>query len=155
MLYDTNVNLGNILLSFSDAIDLANKSISAHQMRTAFTAWQIANSAKLPKNEIQKIFIAAILHDVGALTPEDKTRLHNFEETNAEPHCICGAALFESCPLLKESSEIIRWHHRPWNEWDTNIDSNDVFGAQVIYLADYLERLIDKNQYIAPKRGTY
>jgi len=148
MLYEPTVNLGNILLSFSDAIDLASQSISAHQMRTAFISWQMANGAKLPQNEKQKIFIGAILHDVGALTPEDKTRLHNFEEVNVETHCLRGAALFESCPLLKESSEMVKWHHRPWKEWETTIDSNDAFESQVLYLADYLERLINRDQYI-------
>ena len=148
MLYETTVNLGNILLSFSDAIDLANRSISDHQMRTAFITWQMTNSARLPQNEKQNIFVGAILHDVGALTPEEKLKVHNFEETDAESHCIRGAALFESCPLLKESSEMVRWHHRPWNEWETTIDSKDAFGSQLIYLADHLERFINRNQYI-------
>lgn len=148
MLYETTVNLGNILLSFSDAIDLANESISAHQIRTAFITWQMADGAKLPQNEQQKLFIGSIFHDVGALTPEDKTRLHDFEEFNMDPHCIRGAAFFESCPLLKESSKIVRWHHRPWSEWETTIDSDDAFKSQMLYLADYLERSINRNQYI-------
>lgn len=148
MLNETSVNLGNILLSFSDAIDLANQSISAHQMRTAFIAWQMARGAKLSQNVDEKIFMGALLHDAGALTTEDKTRLHSFEEINTENHCIRGAALFESCPLLKESSEMVRWHHRPWREWETTIDSKDAFESQALYLADYLERSINRNQYI-------
>ena len=148
MLNETSVNLGNILLSFSDAIDLANQSISAHQMRTAFIAWQMAKGAKLSQNVDEKIFMGALLHDAGALTIEDKTRLHSFEEINTENHCIRGATLFESCPLLKESSEMVRWHHRPWREWETTIDSKDAFESQVLYLADYLERSINRNQYI-------
>ncbi len=148
MLNETSVNLGNVLLSFSDAIDLADASISAHQMRTAFITCQMADGAQLPQNEKQKIFIGAILHDVGALTPEDKIRLHNFKEVNPETHCIRGAALFKSCPLLKESSEMVRWHHKPWNERGTNIDSKDAFESQVLYLADHLERLINRKKYI-------
>ena len=84
MLNKTSVNLGNILLSFSDAIDLANQSISAHQMRAAFIAWQMAKGAKLSQNVGEKIFMGALLHDAGALTTEDKTRLHSFEEINTE-----------------------------------------------------------------------
>ena len=148
MLYETTVNLGNILLSFSDAIDLSNQSISSHQMRTAFITWQMSKSAQLHQNQKQKMFIGAILHDVGALTPEDKTRLQNFEEVNLQAHCIRGATLFESCPLLSESSEMIKWHHKPWKKWETTIDSNDAFESQVLYLADCLERSIDRNQYI-------
>lgn len=148
MLFETTFNLGNILLSFSDAIDLANQSISSHQLRTAFVTWQMANSAQLHQNQKQKMFIGAILHDVGALTPEDKIKLHKFEENNLQTHCIRGAALFESCPLLAESSDMVKWHHKPWSEWETTIDSNDAFESQVLYLADHLERSIDRSQYI-------
>lgn len=48
MRFEMSVNMGNILLSFSDAIDLANPSISSHQMRTAFIAWQMADCAQSP-----------------------------------------------------------------------------------------------------------
>ncbi|MDY6934099.1 MAG: hypothetical protein SVZ03_07740 [Spirochaetota bacterium] len=92
----------------------------------------MANGSKLPQDEKQKIFIGAILHDVEALTPEDKTRLHNFEEVNIDTHCICGAALYESCPLLKESSTMVRGHHKPWNKWETAINSNEAFDSQVL-----------------------
>jgi len=43
---------------------------------------------------------------------------------------------------------MVKCHHKPWSEWVTTIDSNDVFESQVLYLADYLERSIDRNQYI-------
>ncbi len=148
MLYETSVNLGNVLLSFSDAIDLADESISAHQIRTAFIAWQMANGAELPQEAKQRIFTGAILHDVGALTPEDKKKLHSFDEVDVEIHCIRGAALYKSCPLLEESSEMVLQHHKPWREWTTTIDSENVLESQVLYIADYLERSIDRSRYI-------
>ncbi len=148
MLNETSVNLGNILLSFSDAIDLAYQSISAHQIRTAFIAWQMAKGAKLSQSVNEKIFIGALLHDVGALTPEGKIRLHNFEDINTEPHCIRGASLFELSSLLRPSSRMVRFHHKPWNKWQTTIDSPDAFESQILYLADFLERSINRNKYI-------
>ncbi len=72
MLKEISVNLGNLLLSLSDAVDLANPLIASHQMRTAFIAWQIAKAAKLSKETTEKIYIAALLHDIGALAPEDR-----------------------------------------------------------------------------------
>ena len=148
MLNEPAVNLGNLLLSFSDAIDLANQSISAHQMRTAFIALQMAKGAKLSQNVDEKIFMGALLHDAGALTTEDKIRLHSFEEINTENHCIIGASLFKSSSFLEPSSRMVRFHHKPWNNWKTSIDSPDVFESQVLYLADHLERLINRNKYI-------
>ena len=87
MIKEISINLCNFLLSLSDAVDLANTSIASHQMRTAFIAWQMAKRANLSENTIGKIFIAALFHDIGALTPEDKVELHQFEVQDLNAHC--------------------------------------------------------------------
>ena len=77
MLKEITVNIGNLLLSFSDAIDLARQAISDHQIRTTYIAWQIDRHSKIHNKGTKKIFTAALLHDVGALSVEDKLSLHN------------------------------------------------------------------------------
>lgn len=148
MLKKLSANLGNFLLSLSDAVDLVSSSIALHQLRTAFVAWQVGKAAGLPEDRIERIFIAAVLHDIGALAPEDKIRLHDFEEKDLEAHCIRGELLFELTPLLRPSSRIVRFHHRPWKTWDANIDAPYVFESQVLLLSDLLERLLKRNHYI-------
>ena len=49
------VNLGNLLLSLSDAMELAGPEFAQHQQRTAFTVWQMGKSAGLPKETIKFI----------------------------------------------------------------------------------------------------
>jgi HD-GYP domain-containing protein (c-di-GMP phosphodiesterase class II) len=72
MLQEFNANFSNFLLSLSDAIDIANPQIASHQMRTSFLAWKIALAAKVPEDKIEKIYLAALLHDIGALSLEEK-----------------------------------------------------------------------------------
>lgn len=148
MLKEFSVNFGNFLLSLSDSIDLASSQIASHQIITAFISWQIAKAASLPKERIDNLFIAALFHDIGALSLEDKINIHKFEKVDTVTHCILGEALFKSTPLFSEAAKIVRNHHKPWHQWDTSIDTPDVFDSQVLYLADYLERKIDRNQYI-------
>ncbi len=148
MLKKLYVNFGNFLLSFSDAIDLAYSKIASHQIRTAFISWEIAKAASLPKERIKNLFIAALFHDIGALSIEEKVSLIELEDIDPHPHCIRGEALFKSTPVFSKAAKIIRNHHRPWNQWDTPITTSDVFEAQAIYLADLLERKIDRKQYI-------
>jgi len=71
-----SVGYGNLLLSLSDAIDMANTEISKHQQRTAYIAWETAKAAQLNVELIKDLFIAALFHDVGALSVEEKTALH-------------------------------------------------------------------------------
>lgn len=43
---NTNVNLGNLVLSLSDTMDLASPLLTQHQMRTAFIVMQMGKARK-------------------------------------------------------------------------------------------------------------
>ena len=149
MLKEFSTKFSNFLLSLSDAIDIANPQIALHQMRTSFIAWKIALSAKLPEDKIEKIYLAALLHDIGALSLEEKIQLHvGFDEIDIDTHCILGEELFNLSPLLSPASKIVRYHHKQWQDWDESIDSPNVIESQILHLADIIERSIERNKYI-------
>jgi len=145
---DLTVNLGNLLLSLSEITDIANPSIAQHQYRTAFIALEIAKNANASPQMLKNIFTAALLHDIGAISIEEKAALHSFVEMDYDLHCIRGEMLFARTPWLKPLAKIIRYHHRNWCNWDAPISDPTVFSAQVILLADFIERSIDKGKYI-------
>jgi HD-GYP domain-containing protein (c-di-GMP phosphodiesterase class II) len=142
------VNLGNLILSLSDAMDLANPSLTQHQQRTAFIVWEMGKVARLHDDRLEKNFIAALLHDIGALSVEEKISLRNFKIENIENHCIRGELLLDRVPWLREAAQTVRFHHREWKDWRESIETPLVFDAQLLFIADYLERLIDRDQYI-------
>jgi HD-GYP domain-containing protein (c-di-GMP phosphodiesterase class II) len=148
MKHRLSVNLGNLLLSLSDAMDLASPLLAQHQQRTAFIAWEIGKAAGLSEEMIENIFIGALLHDIGAFSVEEKLSFRNFEDENSEPHCIRGKILLERVPCLKPAAGIVRFHHREWQKWDEPIDTPLVLKSQMVSLADYLERSVDRDQYI-------
>ena len=149
------VNLGNLLLSLSDAMELAGPDIAQHQQRTAFIVWQMGKSAGLSQITIEEVFVAALLHDLGALSVEEKQSLHRsaineIETKNAEAHCIRGEAFLLRAQWLEKSSGIVRYHHRYWSEWDKPVvlNSHLVLKSQILLLADHVERFINREQYI-------
>lgn len=147
------VNLGNVLLSLSDAMELVSPEISHHQQRTAFTVWQMGKAGGLSEKTVGEVFVAALLHDVGALSLEEKESLHqpalNFrEEKEVERHCILGQAFLEKVPWLKPAAEIVRYHHRYLKEWDGPTDAPVVLKSQMLLLADHLERHIRRDKHI-------
>jgi HD-GYP domain-containing protein (c-di-GMP phosphodiesterase class II) len=143
-----SVNLGNLLLSLSDSLDLADSSIALHQQRTAFISWEMGKAANLADDAIERLFVAGLLHDIGALAPEEKISLHQFESRDTLTHCIRGGILLQTVPWLKSSARIVRFHHQDWNRWQEPIQNPDVLEAQILFLADYLERIIQRNVYI-------
>jgi len=143
-----SVDLGNLLLSLSEVTDLANPLIAQHQHRTAFIALELAKNANLSPQITENIFTAALLHDIGAITVEEKTAIHNFEEVNGDIHTIRGELLLEEIPWLRKVSKIVRNHHKSWDDWEEGVDNPVVLSSQIVLLSDYVERLIDRNRYI-------
>lgn len=143
-----SVNLGNLLLSLSGMPDISNNTISQHQHRVAYIALEMANYADLEQEIIENIFTAALLHDIGAVSVEEKVSVHNFKCVNNNIHTIRGQILLDEIPWLKRISKIVRNHHRNWNDWDESIDNPTVFASQIILLADFVERYIDRDKYI-------
>ncbi len=149
MLKDFNVRFSDLILSLSDAIDIANPMIALHQMRTSYIVWKIAILADLPDNEVERLYLAALLHDIGALSLEEKIQLRmGFDEIDADVHCILGETIFNLSPLLKPSSKIIRYHHTKWVDLKDELSKEVKFHSQILHLADVVERLIDRNTYI-------
>ena len=142
------INLGNFLLSLSDAMDLASPKLTRHQQRVALISLRLGQAAGLSEERLANLFSAALLHDIGALSPEDKINVHDCEVVNPELHCIRGAALFASVPLLASGSDIIKYHHLPWHWWQEPIEKPNVLEAQLVSLADHLERSIDRETCI-------
>jgi HD-GYP domain-containing protein (c-di-GMP phosphodiesterase class II) len=142
------VNLGNLVLSLSDAMDLASPSLIQHQQRTAFVVWQMGKVARLTNERLENIFTAALLHDIGAFSLEEKIFLRNYAFENLDEHCIRGELLLNSIPWLKNSAKIILFHHKEWQHWGESIENPVVFDSQLLFLADYLERAIKREHYI-------
>lgn len=148
MYQEITINLSNLLLSLSDALDLASPYLAQHQMRTAYIAWEIARESKISNGDLDNLFAASLLHDVGALTPEEKINLHQFEVADPEPHCLLGEAFLRQNPLFDQSSQFVRYHHTPWTQVEQSTSNQVVFCSQILHLADTIERAIARPKYI-------
>ncbi len=148
MFHPADVNLSDLLLSLSQAMEMAQTNLSNHQLRTAYIVWKMSAYAGLPVERHEQLFVAASLHDIGAFSPEEKLHVHDFEHTNPERHCNRGVFLFEQVPWLTPSANIVKHHHRSWRSWDEPISTDYVLDSQMLMLADVVERHINRSRYI-------
>lgn len=143
------VNLGNLVLSLSEAMDLASPLLIQHQQRTAYIVYQMASYSKeISDSTMEQLIMAALLHDIGAFSLEEKINLRNFEIKDIDSHCIRGQILLAPIPWFQEASKIVRLHHKEWHEYGDSIESPLIFCSQLLCLADNVERLIDRNTFI-------
>ena len=148
MYQEVSINLLNLLLSLSDALDLASPELSQHQLRTAFIAWEMCKAAELPASDTDQLFIAALLHDIGALSLENKIDVHRGSVIDPQIHCILGERVLKTLPTFGPSAMIVRYHHTEWQTLEGRGKEPHIFAAQILMMADILEQAIDRQTYI-------
>ncbi|PKO25639.1 MAG: hypothetical protein CVU35_03170 [Betaproteobacteria bacterium HGW-Betaproteobacteria-8] len=140
--------MSDLMFSISEAMDIAHHKLALHQLRTAYICWKMAEEAALAPLQIEKLFLAAMLHDIGAFTALEKISHYEFEAEDCEPHCLRGELIYSQVPWLAASARMVRLHHTPWCCCSESIDAPDVMEAQMLMLAEILEREIDRDVYI-------
>ncbi|MBN1500293.1 MAG: HD domain-containing protein [Spirochaetes bacterium] len=145
---ENTINLGNLLLSLSNAADLANTKIAQHQQRTAYIALEICKTAGVSEKVTADIFMAALMHDLGAITISETKSMDNFETLNTDDHCLRGELLLRRIPEFQRVAKIVRNHHTPWTSLRELPESDSVLSSQILMLADNIERMINTGKYI-------
>jgi len=146
-----DINSIDLLFALSNILDLAAPELANHQQRVTLIASKIASQFDvMNKSRKENLFIAAILHDIGELTVEGKIRIVNREVPYKElkVHSKIGAHLFGLLTWLNPLKDIIKNHHKNWENFDASIDAPLVLESQIIHLADTIDSLIDVNKYI-------
>lgn len=141
------VSLKSFFLSLSSLLDNGDKSISNHQLRTAFIAWKIGKNYGLDTSDMNNLIIAALVHDVGVLSIEEKIKidLSKLEEKNF--HSYKGWYILQKVPNFSVIAESVKYHHTSYKK----LGDKQII-AQIINISDNLERLIDRNNNILEQK---
>lgn len=139
-----------LLICLTNAGDLISPELANHHQKVAYLAFKIAEQLELPQKQRSELIVAGLLHDVGALSLNERLDLIENEPPSAQDHAFKGARLIEGFPPLFDVANIIRYHHIPWNrgEGKTVRGCQVPFLSHVIHLADRIAVLIKSNQEI-------
>ncbi|MGA7104440.1 MAG: HD domain-containing phosphohydrolase [Candidatus Deferrimicrobiaceae bacterium] len=147
MIHGPIVMLDNLILSLSDSLDLVHPCAVAHQQRVAYIALRLGHAMGFNPAAQADLMYAAVLHDIGILSVEEKIALMKVEFEEHRYHTELGADLLRRFDLFGKASELVRIHHHAWCEEETWKETNrDVrLSGNAIHLADHIDRFIDKN----------
>ncbi len=106
--------------AFAAAIDAKDPYTRGHSERVASYSRAIAMYLGLPKDVQEKVWISAVLHDVGKIGVEDRVlKKHGVltpeEFTQMKLHPVIGADIVEPISALRDHLPGIRWHHEAWD----------------------------------------
>jgi len=146
MLIEKQISIYDFISAISEIIDLICPMLNRHHKKVSYIAYNIALEMNLPNAEIQDIVLAAMLHDIGALTLEERIKNLTFELYGNETkrHSLLGYKLLKDFKPLARVAELIKYHHAVYNESDSSIP----LGSYVIHLADMVSVLFDDSREI-------
>lgn len=141
------ITLKTLIISIAKSIDLYNYLLKNHHRRVTIAAYHIGMAMGLSQASISDLVIAASLHDIGALTVEERDQLIKMDVENPQPHCTMGSFMLEAFEPYEKVSNIVYYHHWRYdnaNQW--NPDKGFVpIEAFILHLADRVEILLDSN----------
>jgi HD-GYP domain-containing protein (c-di-GMP phosphodiesterase class II) len=108
------------LRAFAAAIDAKDPYTRGHSERVASLSRMIARHLSLPEDAQHRIWIGALLHDVGKIGIDDSILkkggvLTPEEYEQMKSHPVIGAEILSPIEQLREMLPAVRWHHECWN----------------------------------------
>ncbi len=144
-----------LVQSFADALDMRDRETAGHTRRVATVARFIGMKLGLSRRELDDIYAAGSLHDLGKIGIPDSILLkpgtldrHEWEEMKKHP--VLGAGLLAPYRHLRNVTSIMRHHHERWDGrgYPDGLSGQDIpIGARVIAVADTFIVITDGRQY--------
>ena len=108
------------LRAFTAAIDAKDPYTRGHSERVAAFSRTIARHLGQGDDFQNRLWIAALLHDVGKIGVEDSVLkkggvLTPEEYEQMKMHTVIGEEIMAPIEQLREALPVIRWHHECWN----------------------------------------
>lgn len=144
------ISLYELLKCISNAQDLVSPLLANHHQKVAYLSYCLAKEMGLPVSEQKDIFLAALVHDIGALSMNERLDVIEKEPMTVNSHAFIGAKILSDFKPLQNSADIIKYHHLSWNiGCGMKYKGEDVpFGSHLIHLADRACTLIDPNRNV-------
>jgi putative nucleotidyltransferase with HDIG domain len=137
------------IIALANAVDARDSYTGDHSQRMADLCVQIGSEMGLPKDQIEALHWASILHDIGKIGVPDEI-LNKNEWIIMKEHPITGAEIVAPVKYLEPVSPIIRAHHErydgtgyPYGLAGENIP----LGARIMAVVDAYIAICDERIY--------
>ncbi len=155
-----NNNLKNdIVLSLIRTLELYDHYTGGHSEEVAFLAGEIASRMKLNEKDVNEIYWAGIVHDIGKIgipsdiiNKPDKLTLEEYRQI--QDHPVFGYQILSKSEDLKEIALLVKFHHEWWNGegYPDKIKGDDIpLGAQILAICDAVSTMATKRPYTLVK----
>ena len=142
--------IGEILRTLVAVIEEKDEFLRGHAERVAVTSLNFAKTIGLPQKEVEAIYFAGLLHDIGMVyIPMDILHkpgpLDGDEMVMVRQHPVIAQKILSHIRLLSDTLPIIRHHHEAYdgNGYPDGLKQDEIpIGARMLALTDQYHALI-------------
>jgi len=141
---ERKVGMVKLLTALSLTLDFAREGLLQHHRRVAYMALRLARALGMSSHQRRELFMAAMLHDAGAVTFKEKDELLRFDVENTWSHCHAGAEFARRSKVLAPLAPLILGHHDRWQGPNrTGWSGSDIpLPCRIIHLVDRVDVLL-------------
>lgn len=144
-----------VIVSLVNALEEKDIYTRGHTQRVCDYAVILAEYLGLPKEEVENIKTAALLHDIGKIGIPDsilnkKGRLTEEEFSFIKKHPVLGVKILEPIDEFKKFSSYILYHHERFDGrgYPHGLSGNMIpLGARIIAIADSFDAIVSGRSY--------
>lgn len=142
------VNLLDMVMCISNALDLVSPAVVNHHKRVAYIASKLGSELGCSQKERDDLIIAGALHDAGALSLKEKIELLKFDTDALWQHAEMGYRLVGKFKPFTRVSFFIRYHHVPWDGGSGAKFRGEPVpaGSHILHLADRIAVLVKRDR---------
>jgi putative nucleotidyltransferase with HDIG domain len=145
-----------ILEILSKYLESTDRYTKGHSVRVSELAMEIAIAMESPRNEVENVRVAGLLHDIGKVDVSGEilrkaAELSTEEKALIDSHTVKGAYLLSAVgSVLKEVVPIVVAHHKYFLETLDSQDNDKLkvpLGARIIAVADAFDAMTTDRPY--------
>ncbi|MFP4016386.1 MAG: HD-GYP domain-containing protein [Halanaerobiales bacterium] len=147
--------ISDLLISITNILEMYDTYTSGHSTNVAETSTIIARKMGLSKSEIDDIFWASMVHDIGKLLIplsiiNKKDKLTDSEYELVKKHPIWGYMALIKSEFLIHIPEYVLYHHERWDGtgYPYGLKGEEIpLAAQIIAVADAYDAMTSDRAY--------
>lgn len=137
------------------AVEAKDSYTKGHSDRVAFYAEEIGVSLGLAKNELEKLRLGGIFHDIGKIGTSDEillktTSLDDGEYQQIKRHPLEGAHILSAVSIFKEVVPLVKYHHErvDGKGYPEGLKGEEIpFLARILSVADAFDAMTSDRLY--------
>jgi putative nucleotidyltransferase with HDIG domain len=148
-------NYEEVIFSFVDIIEKRDTYTAGHSQRVANYSKIIAEYMNLPQEDINNLYTAGLLHDIGKVRTPDSillkpTKLSFLEYTLMKEHVKASYDILKNIEIYKDLAQIIKYHHERYDGhgYPYGIKGDEIpFLSRIMIVADSFDAMTTNRIY--------